>query len=57
MKELEFIGGPLDGARAEGDKPLKDGEHILIEDDEGGDSVYTVHDGVLEFNAGLTFGR
>jgi len=57
MKEIELIGGPLDGAHAEGDKILKDGENILIEDDEVGGAVYTVHDGVLEFNAGLTFGR
>ena len=57
MRDLELIGGPLDGAHAEDNERLKDGENILIEDENGGaGAVYTVHHGALEFNAQLTFG-
>lgn len=57
MKEIELIGGPLDGAHAEDDDRLVEGQNVFVHDDNGVGIIYTVHDGCLEFNSRLTFGR
>jgi hypothetical protein len=56
MRNLELIGGPLDGAMAEDDESLREGDNVLVEGDNGELAVYTLHLGLLEFNAPITFG-
>jgi len=56
MKDIELVGGPLDGAHAEEIGLISEGQNIFVQGEDGTEIVYTLHNGLLEYNSHLTYG-